>query len=1327
MGLINGLRNLFGRKKEPWEALHQMAAEDAHTEILRRIIIGGEQSPDNINVAISPLGRTPLHAAADAGAIRAARVLTQTMPAALVAQADSHGSTALHAAAGCRAVAVGAQHENPHPQMVGLLAYECAGVIDVTHRDVRLRTVLHWLAAAPDPTIALKAIEALLEAFDRLEEDERKALAAPDPAAKAPGVIAATYSRRGQPQPQQPQQRPQCRALLQLVVLLEARDEKDETAEALARDLVRTGDAGRRCGSLEEAKEHEEARVAIADLLRRRLFAMRMRGDYRSPASAAGTFGAPLGRAPLGRAPPRPPLLGRSSTMAAGEAATVSTGPSVADALEDPLGPASSVSLTRSKSARLPTGAAGSFDEFVKKRRLAVEARLALADRAAEIVAAGPRRPPLGSCMYCFDDLESVFYLCGHACVCPTCFLGDVKAKMDLHDPTDVTARGVLACTHPGCDHFPSWRLAHERPDDAGFAEAAAEPAGGDGLFSAAEVAATLRAAAALVPSDEDVSGRTPAWVVERWEWTRRTAIARERADRVKASLQADPTVRFCRTKGCPDHRPETAEHAEHGLTAYSRGYVLDPPPLPPKLAALKRLVLTPLSFGALSVAVVAAILLELPDARPILLWLLPRLPFATGGGGAASAASDSAPGLWMMHPPPPPPSSVEDGVRHAMLACALLGCACAWLLGPRADRFGLEEAARADLRRLRVEVRQAEATVATVQAEIERLQRQRQPSRNDRNTLQLAETRLTDAVTDLSTKEAALHSAQADLATRGDELRRDVGEAIGRVAQCPTCAKRQCFDCGVDFDASGHRLKTCEQVDAESADPATRKKQEEKKRREAERLQALEQEAARKAEEEAARNRFFNEQFNARHNDSHGWKPCPACEAPINKTAACLHMDCRNCGAKFCWSCGDYRPRGSSYSCGSGSCRNGVRQWWQGSRRQRRDGGGAAAALTREEAFRRVLKRRHGRARLAIWLVASFFVPAAAAFCDFGRLAQVSTALGAAVFFASLLDMTLEGEIRTVVTESLSLSSNEMLSLSSNAARRLPAMGGNVLQGSDAVTGRIGTAVAVILAVLVEMWSQGKEWLWGRGWLWDRDMEMGWLWVDLRDSEIPGPIAVPPFGLKLTPISHVFGKPGVYLVEWLFALLVVYPSWSIVKSLWQCLDLLIRGDVRIRGDMRRARLTLHSLAMVAQLSSMAMLYRAWINGAEGVHLAMELSVRGVLLVRLCAHLYGALFSPRNSFAALLYAVVRLCILVTVAFPVLCMDTAAGDGASSLGGSISWALWVPWQLLVGALQWLVFGVFKLVQLVSWLVSGVFKLAFGVCVLAYIAYVIYSSR
>ena len=152
--------------------------------------------------------------------------------------------------------------------------------------------------------------------------------------------------------------------------------------------------------------------------------------------------------------------------------------------------------------------------------------------------------------------------------------------------------------------------------------------------------------------------------------------------------------------------------------------------------------------------------------------------------------------------------------------------------------------------------------------------------------------------------------------------------------------------------------------------------------------------------------------------------------------------------------------------------------------------------------------------------------------------------------------------------------------------------------QGSNEVRSGLNNAatltrpVAIILAVLVEIWSQGKEWLWGRGWLWDRDMEMGWLWVDLRDSEIPGPIAVPPFGLKLTPISHVFGKPGVYLVEWLFALLVVYPSWSIVKSLRQCLDLLIRGDTR------RARLTLHSLATVAQLSSMAMLYRAWINGA---------------------------------------------------------------------------------------------------------------------------------
>ncbi|KAM7206444.1 hypothetical protein V8F20_002793 [Naviculisporaceae sp. PSN 640] len=44
--------------------------------------------------------------------------------------------------------------------------------------------------------------------------------------------------------------------------------------------------------------------------------------------------------------------------------------------------------------------------------------------------------------------------------------------------------------------------------------------------------------------------------------------------------------------------------------------------------------------------------------------------------------------------------------------------------------------------------------------------------------------------------------------------------------------------------------------------------------------------------------------------------KPCPKCEAPIEKNKGCSHMTCTRCGFHFCWDCGAdyYLPDGRSH-----------------------------------------------------------------------------------------------------------------------------------------------------------------------------------------------------------------------------------------------------------------------------------------------------------------------------------------------------------------------------------------------------------------------------
>ena len=96
-------------------------------------------------------------------------------------------------------------------------------------------------------------------------------------------------------------------------------------------------------------------------------------------------------------------------------------------------------------------------------------------------------------------------------------------------------------------------------------------------------------------------------------------------------------------------------------------------------------------------------------------------------------------------------------------------------------------------------------------------------------------------------------------------------------------------------------------------------------------------------------------------HDDSVGTKLCPSCEFPIQKLGACLHMRCGKCAARFCWRCGEHSM--TRDPCGSYSCDNGVRRWWETGRRRpllapTRDGqqtllSGAAATIHRQRVGR--------------------------------------------------------------------------------------------------------------------------------------------------------------------------------------------------------------------------------------------------------------------------------------------------------------------------------------------------------------------------------------
>ena len=410
--------------------------------------------------------------------------------------------------------------------------------------------------------------------------------------------------------------------------------------------------------------------------------------------------------------------------------------------------------------------------------------------RAADGIALpdGPRRPPLGQCEWCFDDIEAshVFLPCGHAPVCAVCFIANAKAKLDTLPLRELTVRGsVYSCSHAGCDHYPSWRLTGP------------QLGGRDALLDVGEVTLALRAAAAALDADGAFDGGgdddvAPARVLERWDHAVALAAAQERRERLHAQLLEDPAVRFCLDPHCQMHVIATdggdddggvvsgaadEQRAALAIHSHSRGYTLDPKPLPPPLRRLKRLLTTPMSVGASLLVPVALALLVAAAAEGELI-------------------KEYVP-LWQAR-------------RRVLGAALLLAALAAWQLGPRADRFALYDASAAHLARLRRELRDAHAALARANEQLGM-----RPVRAQMDRVRQVE-RAEDAV---SAAEAAAEAEEALAAT--PELARDVGEPAGRVAFCPTCHRGQCFDCRLEWTPKGggamcHRGKSCEAMMSE-------------------------------------------------------------------------------------------------------------------------------------------------------------------------------------------------------------------------------------------------------------------------------------------------------------------------------------------------------------------------------------------------------------------------------------------------------------------------------------------------------------------------------
>jgi hypothetical protein len=539
----------------------------------------------------------------------------------------------------------------------------------------------------------------------------------------------------------------------------------------------------------------------------------------------------------------------------------------------------------------------GFVDELMRRRRKESDAQTQLRLRLQADTIQSP--PPAGQCFLCelsgersnIPQRSALRWPCGHVSICAVCFLNWIQSELNSKPWPELVHGEALKCNE--CE----------------------QPLGAE------QVMALLSSAQALVPATaelEEGAPPSPLALLRRWEHVVAEVRSDEAANEIMGVLRADPAVRLCSDVNCVcrpvdiGRLPEALRrHVDPGapfhgrvcakLRSFSSGFVLDPPHPP----WIWRILLKQLTPSALALALVIICMLQMH--------------------------------FW----------SERSSQKHVLSLAALLGALAASRLQPLpadAHQAALEAATEA---------------VEHAQRRLDALQ-QRAVGR-DRNHGHLDE--------ELVREVEALSAAQARL----DEVRSHrhlvEGEAT-RVAVCPTCDHRVCFDCDTEYEpleqsrdwrlrwkarlaerwlackasvglASAHddavatvthRGRSCATMAALDRSGAAAE-QRAAERRAAEQQRATERRARQQEEDENATLGELQRELDRPHDDSVGTKLCPSCEFPIQKLGACLHMRCGKCAVRFCWRCGAHSMMRDP--CGSYSCDNGVRRWWETGRRR--------------------------------------------------------------------------------------------------------------------------------------------------------------------------------------------------------------------------------------------------------------------------------------------------------------------------------------------------------------------------------------------------------
>ena len=580
----------------------------------------------------------------------------------------------------------------------------------------------------------------------------------------------------------------------------------------------------------------------------------------------------------------------------------------------------------------------GIVDELMRRRRKESDAQAQLRLRLQADTIQG--LPPAGQCFLCelsgerpnIPQRSALRWPCGHVSICAVCFLNWIQSEVNSKPWPELVHGGALRCNE--CE----------------------QPLGAEQVVALLSSAQALNMA--LVPATEEPeegAPPSPLALLRRWEHIVAEVRSDEAANEIMSALRADPAVRLCSDVNCVCRPvdfgllPEGLRyHVDpsapfHGrvrakLRSFSSGFVLDPPHPHWIWRTLQ------LTHSALALALVIICLLQTC--------------------------------LW----------SDGSSQKHVLSLAALLGALAASRLQSRpadAHQTALDAATEA---------------VEHAQRRVDALQQR--AVGQDRNL----EGELVREVEALSAAEARL-----------DEVRshRDLveGEAT-RVAVCPTCEHRVCFDCDTEYEplahsrdwrlrwkarlaerwlackasvgfASAHddaiavvthRGRSCATMAALDRSGAAAEQRAAEQR--AAEQRAAERRARQQEEDENATLGELQRELDHPHDDSVGTKLCPSCEFPIQKLGACLHMRCGKCAARFCWRCGEHSM--TRDPCGSYSCDNGVRRWWETGRRRpllapTRDGqqtllSGAAATIHRQRVGRqRVLDVSFGLVLVAL------------------------------------------------------------------------------------------------------------------------------------------------------------------------------------------------------------------------------------------------------------------------------------------------------------------------------------------------------------------------